>query len=277
VIYNGSSTIPRSDYTAFGTRWTTGSAATSRYQFAGYEDQPLLDDKYSDAGARLYNKKLPIYNRMDRFAEKEYPNSPYNYARNNPIRNIDPTGDSVRVYTETERFGHAWISTGEGNNMTVYSYGRYDGTNKGPEGSSNSASNGPGVLLKLSGSDGLKYNKEKAETTDVSVYVITDVTDEAISSILDAKFNSSDVLPSKPKGKYYNNPSAHVVDEYNLLNNNCTTVVSDALNEGGSKVLYRTTAGYPSKTRPVTYTVPVSLESYLFSRSIYRNDVYKNR
>jgi hypothetical protein len=48
VIWNGSTTIQRSDFTPFGTRWTDSSAATSRYQFTGYEDQPLLNDKYMD-------------------------------------------------------------------------------------------------------------------------------------------------------------------------------------------------------------------------------------
>ena len=49
------------------------------------------------------------------------------------MKNIDVDGDSVRVYTETTSnygLGHTWISTGEGENMVVYSYGRYDGTNK---------------------------------------------------------------------------------------------------------------------------------------------------
>ncbi len=45
AIWNGSSTVPRSNYTPFGFRWTNGAAAASRYQFAGYEDQPLLADK----------------------------------------------------------------------------------------------------------------------------------------------------------------------------------------------------------------------------------------
>ena len=31
-------------------------------------------------------------------------------------------GDSIRVYTETQSFGHTWISVGEGSNMTVYIY-----------------------------------------------------------------------------------------------------------------------------------------------------------
>jgi RHS repeat-associated protein len=277
VIFNNLTSVFRSDFTAFGTRWTNGAAARSRYQFASYEDQTLLANKYSDAGARLMNKKLPVYNSIDRFAYKEYPHTPYNYARNNPILNVDPTGDSIRVYIETERIGHAWISTGEGDKMTVYSYGRYDGTSKGPEGSSNSVANGPGVLLKLSGSDGQKYNEEKAATTNVSVYVITDVTDESVSAVLDAKFNSSENMPGNPNGKYHLNPSAHVIDDYKLLKNNCTTVVSDALNAGGSKVFYHTTPGYPGKDHYDTYVVPSSLQTHLHYRALFSKGVYKSK
>ena len=35
---------------------------------------------------------------MDRFAEKYYSQSPYQYAANNPIRNIDVNGDTIVIY-----------------------------------------------------------------------------------------------------------------------------------------------------------------------------------
>lgn len=40
-----------------------------------------------------------------------------------------------------------------------------------------------------------------------------------------------------PNSEYYNSPMAHIVDEYNIINNNCATTVSTALNTAGSKVL----------------------------------------
>ena len=69
--------------------------------------------------------------------EKYYSISPYAYCLNNPLIYTDPGGDSVRIYTETQNVGHTWISIGEGENMVVYTYGRYNGTNKGPDGSYN--------------------------------------------------------------------------------------------------------------------------------------------
>ena len=77
-----------------------------------------------DYGARHYDAALGRFTTNDRFAEKYYSMSPYQYGANSPVVNIDVNGDSIRICTETQSFGHTWISVGEGSNMTVYSYGR---------------------------------------------------------------------------------------------------------------------------------------------------------
>lgn len=243
---------------------------------------------FDKEGNAIRQKKLRKGERawptQDRFAEKYYHLSPYSYAAGNPIRNIDINGDSIRVYTETAGFGHAWISTGEGDNMTVYSYGRYDGTNKGPNGSSNSAANGPGVLLRLPGSKGQEYNNQKASTTGMNVYVITDVADEAVSNILDNMFYSTENMPSNPNSSYYLSPFAHVIDEYKLTSNNCTTVVSDALNQSGSKALYAPVIGGMIPTavpnmapRPQTFIMPQALGTHLNGISRPGGMAYRGR
>ena len=105
---------------------------------------------------------------------------------------------------------------------------------------------------------------------------------EAIAKALDEKFNSSSVSPDK--GKYKANASAHVIDEYRLTNNNCTTVVSDILNNNGSKVMQKTVLQQTStlgtwKTISVTnrFILPASMQKHLNKISKTRGIVYKSR
>ena len=102
----------------------------------------------------------------------------------------------------------------------------------------------------------------------MSVFVVTDVTDEIIATAMDKKFNSSVITPDK--GIYKDNPSAHVIDEYSLTSNNCTTVVSDVLNESGSNalkgnILQQSSSFGTYSTIPVTkrFILPVLMQNYL--------------
>ena len=164
--------------------------------------------------------------------------SPYQYGANNPVCNIDINGDSVRVYTETDSYGHSWLSVGEGDDMVVYSYGRFNGTYKGQKGINfaNGLGNGDGVLLRMTGKEAKDYQLDK-EKLGMNAFTITDITDEDVSRILDTKFKSSSKLPNIPGRDYYDAPYARIIDDYELLDNNCTTFVSDILNQTGSKAL----------------------------------------
>ena len=90
--------------------------------------------------------------------------------------------------------------------------------------------------------------------------------------MFDQKFNSSNITPKT--GKYKNSSSAHVIDEYNLLNNNCTTVTVDGLNLAGTKI-FTTTQQITNQTSGETYSIrivnrpsaPVILRNYLNNKS----------
>ena len=283
VVINQSGTVEETNhYYPFGGVFAS-SGNVQPYKYNGKELDAKKGVNWYDYGARHYDAVLGRFTTNDRFAEKYYSMSPYQYGANSPVGNIDVNGDSIRVYTETQSFGHTWISVGEGSNMTVYSYGRYNGTNKGPDRSSNSLGNGSGVLLKLMGDEAKAYNDKKA-AGGMSVFVVTDVADEKVANILDEKFNKSTTMPDNPKSDYYNSSSARIIDEYKLTSNNCTTMVSDVLNKSGSNALKETRLQQTSNfgtwtTIPIVnrFILPISMQNHLVRISKPGGVVYKTR
>ena len=283
VVINRSGTVEETNhYYPFGGVFAT-AGNTQPYKYNGKEFDTKKGLNWYDYGARHYDTALGRFMTNDRFAEKYYSMSPYQYGANSPVVNIDVNGDSIRICTETQSFGHTWISVGEGSNMTVYSYGRYNGTNKGPDRSSNSLGNGSGVLLKLMGDEAKAYNDKKA-AGGMSVFVVTDVADEKVANILDEKFNMSTTMPDNPKSDYYNSSSARIIDEYKLTSNNCTTMVSDVLNKSGSNALKETRLQQTSNfgtwtTIPIVnrFILPISMQNHLVRISKPGGVVYKTR
>ena len=283
VVINQSGTVEETNhYYQFGGVFAS-AGNVQPYKYNGKELDAKKGLNWYDYGARHYDAVLGRFTTNDRFAEKYYSMSPYQYGANSPVGNIDVNGDSIRVYTETQSFGHTWISVGEGSNMTVYSYGRYNGTNKGPDRSSNSLGNGSGVLLKLMGDEAKAYNDKKA-AGGMSVFVVTDVADEKVANILDEKFNMSTTMPDNPKSDYYNSSSARIIDEYKLTSNNCTTMVSDVLNKSGSNALKETRLQRTSNfgtwtTIPIVnrFILPISMQNHLVRISKPGGVVYKTR
>ncbi len=51
--------------------------------------------------------------------------SPFSHCAGNPANMVDWDGCKPRVYIETQKFGHVFLTTGSGKNTTVYTYGRY--------------------------------------------------------------------------------------------------------------------------------------------------------
>lgn len=236
-------------------------------RFALFDEKNLTLSFFTSDNTLIRSVKIkPLESKfltMDRFAEKFPWQSPYCYAANNPVKYIDVNGDSTRVYVESNSnggLGHAWMSVGEGKDMTVYSFGRYAGTYDEWHGI-NAISNGPGVLLRLEGEAGANYNKEKMSTTNTSVYVISDVTDKAVGAILNSEFMSSTQMPTS--GEYKSSPSAHIIGDYKLMSNNCATTVSDVLNMAGSRALQRLPDPKTGMIMNDRFIIPASLGSFL--------------
>uniref|UniRef100_UPI00258B8CD9 RHS repeat-associated core domain-containing protein n=1 Tax=uncultured Bacteroides sp. TaxID=162156 RepID=UPI00258B8CD9 len=67
------------------------------YKYNGKELDTKKGLNWYDYGARMYDAALGRFTTTDRFAEKYYSMSSYQYGRNNPIGNIDVNGDSIVI------------------------------------------------------------------------------------------------------------------------------------------------------------------------------------
>jgi RHS repeat-associated protein len=81
-----------------------------KFKFTGKEE--LSETGYIDFGARLYDNLAPRFITIDPLAEKWNLYSPYSYAMNNPISNIDPDGRDIIVSyhqgDETKTYTYAY-------------------------------------------------------------------------------------------------------------------------------------------------------------------------
>jgi len=100
-----------------------------------YNGKELQDDAISgsslnwyDYGARMYDPAIGRFHTQDRFAEKYFDFTPYQYGANNPIKYIDINGDSLWVSVSTQTTNADGTSALQTNR---YYYGQDADGNKG--------------------------------------------------------------------------------------------------------------------------------------------------
>jgi RHS repeat-associated protein len=191
-------------------------------------DKPLIDGTYMSG---IHNGG--VYNSFNL--------NGYMYCYQNPVRLIDPDGNQVDVIVDKGNYlkfdaGHTFVSIGSGTNRVVYSYGRWAGTYENNSGSHTPLNNGNGVMLKLTGKDAVAEIQKYVKNYDAQVYRVGNVNETAMKTTLEKEFNKSQKTPSD--GKYKEDARAHVIDEYLLMSNNCTTKTMEALKKSANEKLY---------------------------------------
>ena len=97
VVINQSGTVEEANhYYPFGGVFAS-SGNVQPYKYNGKEYDSKKGLNWYDYGARHYDAVLGRFTTNDRFAEKYYSMSPYQYGANNPVNNIDVNGDTIVV------------------------------------------------------------------------------------------------------------------------------------------------------------------------------------
>ncbi len=183
-----------------------------------------------DYGARFLQSKSARWTTPDPLAEKYCSTSPYAFCANNPVKYVDPDGERPRIYVETKGFGHAFVTIGEGEDIVVYSYGRYARLNKNKSIFPAMSPTGEGVLLRFTGARAKEYIEEEVLLKHAITYEFPNGSDELVMKYFDNLFYRSNRMPTEKK--YKNDKDARIINKYFLLGNNCVTTSVNGVQSG---------------------------------------------
>ena len=100
VVADANGTVEESNqYYPFGLTYANANSNLQPYKYNGKELDTKNGLNWYDYGARHYDAVLGRFTTQDRFAEKYTSLSPYQYAANSPVCNVDINGDSIVVLT----------------------------------------------------------------------------------------------------------------------------------------------------------------------------------
>jgi RHS repeat-associated protein len=102
VKHTKSRLVQCQDYYPFGLvfgSYSRENSVTNPHQYNGKEMQDELGIGWVDFGRRMYHPDLGRFMAMDRFSEKFFPLSPFQFAADNPLSFVDINGDSIIAIT----------------------------------------------------------------------------------------------------------------------------------------------------------------------------------
>jgi tRNA(Met) C34 N-acetyltransferase TmcA len=132
-------------------------------------------------------------------------------------------------------------------------------------------------MLKLTGQDAQKYINHEIKDLKATAYIIKDANETKVQKHAEQTFESGRALTKTEATQYDNNQKkagtsseTKVVDQYNLVENNCTTKSIEAVKAGGTSLDFTKTVGVMAP--PVTSTQipiysPAGLKNYLDDKS----------
>ncbi|OSN04495.1 hypothetical protein AU510_11735 [Lonsdalea britannica] len=175
----------------------------------------------------------------------------------------NPLETGVFIWTEIKETGHSFISIHEGNNVAVFTYGRFG------RGTSSSGVVGDGILNFLQFEDARAYYREELYKMEAKATLITDADPTIARMYFERLWNSGSHVKETPKMPDNTKENGHTIDQYDVTGVNCTTHATKGVKIAGSHVFERE---YPTDFQIHIYyeedfAVPVSLQRYLERKS----------
>ena len=233
VARSDGTVVQTTHYYPYGMSFAEGTFADKQpYKYNGKELDTENGLNLYDYDARQMDGAFGGFTSIDPMAEKYYAISPYVYVGNNPMRNLDLKGDSITILnlgTGTNQHMAILIQNDAGkwqyfsiNGDNVYISGGFSGGRKFDD-LAVGEFNSPQEFLESS------YNSEGAGD------------DKSINAY---GFSEGYIIPTTPKQDDIirdNFTSISMNESYDVLFNNCATVVQRSIEAGGVKAFYRPT------------------------------------
>ena len=117
VAHKTGTLLTANHYYPFGLRWNGQGSPFQKYQFGGKEYEEELNLNTYDFHARQMDPVLGRFWGVDPMCSERVSFSPFNYAQNNPMNRVDPTGMLDESYRNRLQNTDGSSSDYEGNNF----------------------------------------------------------------------------------------------------------------------------------------------------------------